>query len=198
MNLRPAAATLASAVVVAAFTACSASGDSGAEADLSSSPTSPPSSTSPASPTPGEPMDGVSDAPQDDNADNGEGHEDGHQDGTVVPGAGADAAGAAVLVLQTWARPRLSYEQWWAALAPLLSTSAQQDYAATDPSLIPPLQVLDETPEVVDESDVWARVAVATTEGRFEVEMTRSAVSAESDGGRGGGWQAARIYFPQS
>ena len=135
-------------------------------------------------------MDGISDAPE----DHADGDGEDHDHGTVVPGAGTDATAAAVLVLQTWARPRLSYEQWWAELRPLLSTSAQQDYAATDPSVIPPLQVLDEEPEVVEESDVWARVAVATTEGRFEVEMTRSAVAAQSQGG----WQAARIYFPRS
>ncbi|WP_193614282.1 hypothetical protein [Nocardioides lijunqiniae] len=169
--LRRAAAAVALALSVSAAPGC------GNPADDDPAPADPASQAT--DEEAGEPMDGV---PAD---------EHDHEHGVVVPGAGTEPAGAAVVVLRTWARPDLPYEQWWAELEPLLDASGRQAYAATDPAVVPPLTVR-QGGRVLEETPMRALVAVPTSAGRFTVELTRSGVSAEA----GGGWQAMRIHFP--
>ena len=83
------------------------------------------------------------------------------------------ATARATEIMTAFARPSVSYEDWWAALAPLLSDQAQQDYAFVDPANIPVRAVPGE-PVLVDESSAFlARVQVPTDVGVYELLLSR-------------------------
>lgn len=84
------------------------------------------------------------------------------------------AIGLAEQALALYARPDVTYDQWWADLSPLLSAQATLAYATVDPGTISVRAVTGDanlpswdTPEV-------ARVPVPTDVGVFLVVLSRS------------------------
>lgn len=101
----------------------------------------------------------------------------------------AAAIDAAVTALTAFARPDLSSSDWWAALAPLLTTQAQQDYQYVDPANIPAHQVTG-AGTIVDESSTYAvSVSVPSDAGTYTIVMTRQ------DGASP--WRVARFTPPE-
>ncbi len=105
--------------------------------------------------------------------------EPGHEhDTTPIEGAGTVATSAARRVVALWARPDLTAEAWWRNLEPLLSASAQQAYAWTDPTTVPRLEVL--SAQVADDATAttptYTVVDVDTTRGVIAVTLTRTTV----------------------
>jgi len=71
-------------------------------------------------------------------------------------------------------------EQWWAGLAPLLTVSGQQAYAAVDPAEVPPRAVTGQA-VLVDDTSAWlARVQVPTDVGDYTLLLVRADPSAGS------------------
>lgn len=65
-------------------------------------------------------------------------------------------------------------DQWWAGLAPLLTVSGQQAYAAVDPAEVPPQAVTGEA-VLVDDTSAWlARVRVPTDVGDYTLLLVRA------------------------
>lgn len=107
---------------------------------------------------------------------------------TATPDEITGVAAEARTMLTTWARPGTTYAEWWRDLKPLLSPAAQQAYSGTDTALLPDLGELTE-PEVVtgispDTTTVWFE----TGEGRFGVDLSRTA--------QGQPWRMVRVLFP--
>ena len=72
----------------------------------------------------------------------------------------AAATARAAEIMTAFARPAVGDEDWWAALAPLLSHQAQQDYSFVDPANIPVrLRSSSYTPTSVG-TWTWARKAL--------------------------------------
>lgn len=90
----------------------------------------------------------------------------------------ADATARAGEIMTAFARPTLGYEDWWAALAPLLSDQAQQDYSFVDPANIP-VHAMTGQPVLVDESSAFlAHVQVPTDVGVYELLLSRTDATA--------------------
>lgn len=106
---------------------------------------------------------------------------------TADPAARSEAV-VARQVLLTWARPTVPAEQWWDDLEPMLSPSAREAYAYTDPSILPALKITG-TP-TVEKSTVttWALVWFPTNDGRYGVQLSRTSETAA--------WTMSRIWFP--
>lgn len=101
----------------------------------------------------------------------------------------ADAIAAAEHAMRTFGRPDLSSSDWWAALSPLLTFQAQQDYQYVDPANIPAHSVVGGS-AIVDESSTYAvTVTVPTDAGEYTVTLTRH------DGASP--WLAARFTPPE-
>ncbi|WP_028471528.1 hypothetical protein [Nocardioides alkalitolerans] len=116
-----------------------------------------------------------------------EGGEHLHEEETAPPQA-QDAVTVAGQWLELWARPQVGYAQWWADLEPLMTPAGQQAYVATDPTLVPALEILDAgtlDPQTVDTSAV---VRFTTGQGVFKVRLSRTGSQA--------GWKVGRVYFP--
>ncbi|MFS3130637.1 hypothetical protein ACLM5J_19705 [Nocardioides sp. Bht2] len=111
-------------------------------------------------------------------------------DTTAAPAAEQDAGAQGVRFLRSWARPDLRYAEWWAGIEPLMNAQGKQAYAATDPALVPDLDVTGaakvEPGTVATSAFVW----IPTSEGRFGLQMSRVTESAA--------WLVGRIYFPGS
>ena len=100
----------------------------------------------------------------------------------------AAVTAAATTVLTAFARPDLSYDQWWTALEPLLSAQAQLDYAYVDPANVPAKAVTGEA-QIVDESSAYvAHVQVPTDVGTYTLVLSRVDASAA--------WLTERITPP--
>jgi hypothetical protein len=100
----------------------------------------------------------------------------------------AAVTAAATTVLTAFARPGLSYDQWWAALEPLLSAQAQLDYAYVDPANVPAKAVTGAA-QIVDESSAYvAHVQVPTDVGTYTLVLSRVDGSAA--------WLTERIIPP--
>jgi len=85
----------------------------------------------------------------------------------------AAVTAAATTVLTAFARPDLSYDQWWTALEPLLSAQAQLDYAYVDPANVAAKAVTGEA-QIVDESSAYvAHVQVPTDVGTYTLVLSR-------------------------
>jgi len=99
------------------------------------------------------------------------------------------ATSAAESVMAAYARPDLSFDQWWAGLQPLLDQKATQDYAYIDPARIVasavtgPAVITDETSAYV------AFVDVPTNAGTYGVILSR--VDADAP------WLASRFILPE-
>lgn len=101
-----------------------------------------------------------------------------------------DPVAAARTALQTWARPDLTYDQWWDGLEPLLNPQGRQDYAATDPSVIPQLEITGKGRLEAQSVDTSATVWFSTSAGKYGVRLARQTSTHP--------WLMARIYFPTS
>lgn len=101
----------------------------------------------------------------------------------------AAAIAAAEKALTAFARPDLSPTDWWAALSPLLTSQAQQDYQYVDPANIPAHQVTG-AGQIVDESSRYAvYVDVPSDAGMYTIVLTRINGAAP--------WLAARFTPPE-
>lgn len=99
------------------------------------------------------------------------------------------AIAAATAAMAAFARPDLASTDWWAALSPLLTSQAQQDYQAVDPANIGAREVTGQA-SIVDESSSYAvTVTVPTNSGEYTVVLTRD------DGASP--WLAARFTPPE-
>ncbi len=85
----------------------------------------------------------------------------------------SNAIAAAEKALTAFARPDLSSTEWWAALSPLLTPQAQQDYQSVDPANIP-AHKLTGNGTIVDDSSTYAvSVDVPTDAGTYTIILTR-------------------------
>lgn len=101
----------------------------------------------------------------------------------------AAAIATAVAALTAFARPDLSSTDWWAAVAPLLTSQAQQDYQYVDPASIPAHQVTG-AGTIVDESSRYAvSVSVPSDAGTYTIVLTRQNGEAP--------WRVARFTPPE-
>ncbi len=87
------------------------------------------------------------------------------------------------------ARPDLSSADWWAALSPLLTSQAQQDYQYVDPANIPAHQVTGAGTIVDDSSRYAVSVDVPSDAGMYTIVLTRINGAAP--------WLAARFTPPE-
>jgi hypothetical protein len=88
--------------------------------------------------------------------------------------AAAEAARAtATAAVAAFARPAATPEQWWAALAPMLSPAARSAYAATDPANVPASTVTGPAGEARSSSAFLATVTVPTDAGVYTVLLVR-------------------------
>ena len=93
------------------------------------------------------------------------------------------AAGAAAVT--AFARPDVSAEEWWAELQPLLSPTAVEAYAGTDPAEVPARAVIGPPWQGESDSPYLALTFVPTDVGDYAVLLVR-------DGG-GAPWLVERI-----
>lgn len=109
---------------------------------------------------------------------------------TATPAPEQVAAQAAVHALEVWAQPGLDYDTWWSQLRPLLDAQGRQDYAYTDPTLIPALHVTGPAKVKLGTVDTAALVWVPTSAGTFGVELNRRNADLP--------WLVARFIFPDT
>jgi hypothetical protein len=101
---------------------------------------------------------------------------------TAAPEAAGDsqqrAIAAAAKVMQTFAQPQLSADDWWAQMLPLLSQQGGVAYQGTDPSQIPVHQVTGAGTVLPDSTEVSLIVQLPTDAGLYNIILTRPAASA--------------------
>ncbi len=100
------------------------------------------------------------------------------------------AVDAATAAMTAFARPDLDYDTWWAALAPLLTQKAAQDYTYVDPANIPARQVTAGAQLVDDTSAYVAVVSVPTDAGTYSLTLARTDGAAP--------WLVTRISPPEN
>jgi hypothetical protein len=105
---------------------------------------------------------------------------------TTTPDREAVAA-RAVDALTAYGRRDLSYDEWFAQLQPFLDETAVDAYATVNPSRIPAFTI-DGPGETADVTTTHAVVDVATSVGRYTIELRRDDASAE--------WSVTRIQPP--
>ncbi|RGE19086.1 hypothetical protein [Leucobacter sp. wl10] len=107
----------------------------------------------------------------------------------AVPEAGAqsqdDAIAAATKVMETFARPQLSDDNWWRDMLPLLSQQGAHAYEGTDPTLIPVTQVTGAGKILEGSTEVLLIVRIPTDNGPYNITLTRPDTSSP--------WLAERI-----
>jgi len=96
-------------------------------------------------------------------------------------------AARAVDALTAYGRRDLSYDEWFAQLQPFLDETAVDAYATVNPSRIPAFTI-DGPGETADVTTTHAVVDVATSVGRYTIELRRDDASAE--------WSVTRIQPP--
>lgn len=97
----------------------------------------------------------------------------------------ADALAAATKVMETFARPQLSAEQWWRDMLPLLSQQGAHAYEGTDPALIPVSAVTGAGEVLEGSTEVMLLVRIPTDAGPYNITLTRPDASSP--------WLAERI-----
>lgn len=85
----------------------------------------------------------------------------------------ASVIAAAETAMTAYARPDLPFDQWWAAVQPLLDQKASQDYAYMDPSRIVTTQLTGKGVIVDDTSAYVATVQVPTNAGTYSLILSR-------------------------
>lgn len=104
--------------------------------------------------------------------------------------ASRDAATeTAITAVSTFVRPDLPYDGWWAALEPLMSPQAAQDYAYVDPANIAPSTITGPAVIVDDTSAYVAGVEVPTSVGPYTVVLSRNDAASA--------WLAVQITPPE-
>lgn len=99
------------------------------------------------------------------------------------------AIAAAEKVMAAYARPALTFDEWWAALQPLLDQQASRDYAYMDPARIAASQVTGAA-VITDESSAYvAHVNVPTDAGTYGVILSRYDADAP--------WLTSRFVLPE-
>lgn len=93
----------------------------------------------------------------------------------------------AIDALTAYGRHDLSYDEWFAQLQPFLDATAVDAYATVNPSRIPAFTI-DGPGETADVTSTHAVVDVATSIGRYTIELRREDTSAE--------WSVTRIQPP--
>ncbi|MBX3196392.1 MAG: hypothetical protein KF727_15005 [Microbacteriaceae bacterium] len=96
-----------------------------------------------------------------------------------------DAIAAATKVMETFARPQLSAEEWWRAMLPLLSQQGAHAYEGTDPAEIPVTAVTGPGQVLEASTEVLLIVQLPTDAGLYNITLTRSDASSP--------WLAERI-----
>ncbi|WP_156393609.1 hypothetical protein [Nocardioides sp. Root140] len=99
-----------------------------------------------------------------------------------------DEVTAAEQFLTLWARPNLSYAEWWAALRPLLNAAGRQAYSDTDPAVVPALRITGELEVEKSPVETYGRVRVPTDQGVFVVQLQRPSAQDR--------WLVTRLWFP--
>ncbi len=84
------------------------------------------------------------------------------------------ARDTAITAMTAFARPELSYDDWWAQLQPLLTQEAAETYVYTDPINIPVTKVTGDATVVESSSAYLALVDVDTNVGTYQVLMVRT------------------------
>ncbi|VTR76030.1 hypothetical protein [Cellulomonas hominis] len=88
----------------------------------------------------------------------------------------ADGGAAAVRAMQAFTARTLPYEQWWAALSPLLTPEAQWLFETTDPWKVPATAVTGDA-QVLSAPDATSLVvSVGTDVGVYRLDMVRQSV----------------------
>nr|WP_181716181.1 hypothetical protein [Cryobacterium sp.]QJS06037.1 hypothetical protein [Cryobacterium sp.] len=85
----------------------------------------------------------------------------------------ASVIAAAETAMTAYARPDLPFDQWWAAVQPLLDQKASQDYAYMEPSRIAAKQLTGPGVIVDDTSAYVATVEVPTNAGTYGLILSR-------------------------
>lgn len=116
----------------------------------------------------------------------------GEHEHTLVPSPtttpdGAAVAERAVDALTAYGQRDLPYDEWFAQLQPFLDDTAVDAYATVNPSRIPAFTI-DGPGETADVTTTHAVVDIATSIGRFTLELRRADASAE--------WTVTRIQPP--
>lgn len=83
------------------------------------------------------------------------------------------ALAAATTAMRTFARPDLTYDSWWDAVKPLMTTQAQQDYSYVDPANIPAAKITGPATLLTEGSAYTASVRVPTDAGPYTVLLIR-------------------------
>lgn len=92
--------------------------------------------------------------------------------------------------MASYARPDLPFDQWWQALAPMLSATASQAYATVSPSAIPVHAVTGRPTLPAWTTPTVARVSVSTDAGVYLVVLSRT----EADPA----WRVERFVAPEA
>jgi hypothetical protein len=116
----------------------------------------------------------------------------GEHEHTLVPSPSttpdrAAVAARAVDALTAYGQRDLPYEEWFAQLQPFLDETAVDAYATVNPSRIPAFTI-DGPGETADVTTTHAVVDVATSIGRYTLELRRADAAAE--------WSVTRIQPP--
>lgn len=116
----------------------------------------------------------------------------GEHEHTLVPSPtttpdGAAVAERAVDALTAYGQRDLPYDEWFAQLQPFLDDTTVDAYATVNPSRIPAFTI-DGPGETADVTTTHAVVDIATSIGRYTLELRRADASAE--------WTVTRIQPP--
>jgi hypothetical protein len=83
------------------------------------------------------------------------------------------AIAAATKLMQIFAQPQLSADDWWAQMLPLLSQQGGVAYQGTDPSQVPVRQVTGAGTVLPGSTEVSLIVQVPTDAGLYNITLTR-------------------------
>lgn len=86
----------------------------------------------------------------------------------------ARAERTATAAVEAFARPDLSYDEWWEGFSPHLSGQARRDFATVDPAHIPISRPAGEARIIDEPSPYLTRVQVPTDVGTVVVLLSRS------------------------
>lgn len=84
---------------------------------------------------------------------------------------------AAETAMAAFARPDLSFDEWWERLQPLLDQTASLDYSYMDPAVIPATTITGPAVMVDDTSAYVATIDVPTDVGTYTLILSRADAS---------------------
>ena len=89
-----------------------------------------------------------------------------------------DALSAAEKVLSTFGQPELAYDEWIAALYPVMTQSGAAAYEGTDPTTIPVRHITGTGEIMAGSTEVALIVQVPTDAGLYNVSLSRPSATA--------------------